>query len=109
MGILRLGFISSYLSDQLVQGLTTAAAVEVFTNQIPLLFGIQNLPKTSRPLGIIKVCGFKNFQTQKSESKISVLHRIFSTYNRSKLGDDFNVRRMFGGFDFVPGTAGGAF
>lgn len=55
MGVLRLGFISVYLSDQLVQGLTTAAAVEVFTNQMPLLFGIKNLPKTSRPLGIIKV------------------------------------------------------
>lgn len=34
MGVLRLGFIAAYLSDQLIAGFTTGAAVHVFTSQV---------------------------------------------------------------------------
>ncbi|XP_003381155.1 prestin [Trichinella spiralis] len=40
MGVLRLGFVSVYLSDQLVGGFTTGIAVHVFTSQFPALFGL---------------------------------------------------------------------
>jgi MFS superfamily sulfate permease-like transporter len=34
MGIFHLGFVAAYLSDQLIAGFTTGAAVHVFTSQI---------------------------------------------------------------------------
>lgn len=82
MGVLRLGFISSYLSDQLVQGLTTGAAFHVFTNQIPLLFGIRDLPKTSQPLGILIVRSL-NYDDRLCAVKLKflVLLRIFPPHN----------------------------
>ncbi|CCA65687.1 STAS domain-containing protein [Caenorhabditis elegans] len=44
MGILRLGFLTTYLSDSLVSGFTTGAAVHVFTSQLNKVFGIK-LPR----------------------------------------------------------------
>uniref|UniRef100_A0A5S6R137 STAS domain-containing protein n=1 Tax=Trichuris muris TaxID=70415 RepID=A0A5S6R137_TRIMR len=40
MGMLRLGFVSVYLSDQLVGGFTTGIAVHVLSTQVPALFGL---------------------------------------------------------------------
>lgn len=51
MYVLRLGVISSLLSETLVSGFTTAAAVHVFTSQIKDLLGLE-LPKRR---GILKV------------------------------------------------------
>lgn len=41
MGLFRFGFIAAYLSDQVVGGFTTGAAVHVFTSQIGKVFGIK--------------------------------------------------------------------
>ncbi len=41
MGVFRLGFLSVYMSDQLISGFTTGAAFMVFTSQINEVFGIQ--------------------------------------------------------------------
>ncbi|KAK3102941.1 hypothetical protein FSP39_015122 [Pinctada imbricata] len=40
MGLLRLGFVTTYLSDPLISGFTTGAACHVFTSQITHIFGI---------------------------------------------------------------------
>ncbi|CAB3398409.1 unnamed protein product [Caenorhabditis bovis] len=48
MGVLHLGFLTTYLSDPLVSGFTTGAAVHVFTSQLNKVFGI----KLSRHEGI---------------------------------------------------------
>ena len=40
MGLTRLGFITTYLSDPLISGFTTGAACHVFTSQIKHVFGI---------------------------------------------------------------------
>lgn len=40
MGVFRLGFLSIYLSDQLVSGYTTGASVMVFTAQVDKVFGL---------------------------------------------------------------------
>ncbi|GMS99417.1 hypothetical protein PENTCL1PPCAC_21592, partial [Pristionchus entomophagus] len=40
MGILRLDFLTTYLSDQVVAGFTTAASVHVLISQIPDIIGI---------------------------------------------------------------------
>lgn len=44
MGILRLGFLTTYLSDPLVSGFTTGAAVHVFTSQLNKVLGVK-LPR----------------------------------------------------------------
>lgn len=41
LGLLRLGFLTSYLSVSFVGGFTTAAAVHIGTSQIPKMFGIK--------------------------------------------------------------------
>lgn len=55
MGLLRLGFVSAYLSDQLVGGFTSGAAIHVFTSQVDAVFGIK-LTKFDGPLKIFYVC-----------------------------------------------------
>ncbi|XP_059150445.1 solute carrier family 26 member 6-like [Physella acuta] len=40
LGILRLGFITVYLSDPLISGFTTAAIIHVFISQMGAVFGI---------------------------------------------------------------------
>lgn len=50
-----MGFLAVYLSDQLVEGLTTGAAIQVFTSQMSKLFGIPNLPSASGVFGVIGV------------------------------------------------------
>ncbi|XP_076362446.1 prestin-like isoform X12 [Tachypleus tridentatus] len=53
-GFLRLGFISVYLSRQLVSGFTCASAFHVLTSQIKYIFGIK-LPRHTGPLNLIYV------------------------------------------------------
>jgi MFS superfamily sulfate permease-like transporter len=42
MGVLQLGFITIFLSESLVSGYTTGAAVHVFTSQLTHILGISN-------------------------------------------------------------------
>ncbi|OXB61662.1 hypothetical protein ASZ78_016138 [Callipepla squamata] len=51
LGFLRFGFVAIYLTEPLVRGFTTAAAVHVFTSQLKYLLGI----KTSRFSGPLSV------------------------------------------------------
>ena len=55
MGIFQLGFVTIFLSESLISGYTTGAAVHVFTSQLKHIFGLQipsirgllNVPKVS--------------------------------------------------------------
>lgn len=40
-GVFRLGFVTTYMSDPLVSGFTTGAAVHVFTSQVKYIFGLK--------------------------------------------------------------------
>ncbi|XP_074025095.1 prestin isoform X3 [Numenius arquata] len=51
LGLFRFGFVAIYLTEPLVRGFTTAAAVHVFTSQLKYLLGI----KTSRYSGPLSV------------------------------------------------------
>lgn len=53
-GFLQAGFLSVYLSDQLVEGLTTGAAFQVLTSQVAKLFGITGLPSASGIFGLFR-------------------------------------------------------
>lgn len=54
MGILRLGVLSVLLSDTLVSGFTTGAAVHVLSSQLKNLFGI-NPPRQEGALKVVNV------------------------------------------------------
>ena len=54
LGLLQLGSLCVFLSDMLVSGFTTGAAVHVMTSQIKYLFGLQ-VQRYSGPLKIIYV------------------------------------------------------
>ncbi|ESO82306.1 hypothetical protein LOTGIDRAFT_134793 [Lottia gigantea] len=52
LGFLRLGFVTTFLSDPLISGFTTGAAVHVFSSQIKSAFGI-TVGRYSGPLKLI--------------------------------------------------------
>ncbi|XP_005106268.2 sulfate transporter [Aplysia californica] len=41
MGLLHVGFVTTYMGDSLVSGFTTGAAVHVFTSQVKYVFGLK--------------------------------------------------------------------
>nr|CAB3266191.1 sulfate transporter-like [Phallusia mammillata] len=53
LGFFRLGFVAIFLSDSLVSGFTTGAALFVFTAQVKYFFGIP-LNRQSSPFALIK-------------------------------------------------------
>ena len=65
MGLLRLGFITIFLSDPLISGFTTGAACWVFTSQIKHILAIYP-ERHSGPFAIIKV-RVNDFNTIKSK------------------------------------------
>ncbi|XP_069621213.1 prestin [Ranitomeya imitator] len=52
LGILRFGFVAIYLTEPLVRGFTTAAAVHVFISQLKYLLGIK-ISRYNGPLAVI--------------------------------------------------------
>ncbi|XP_062990993.1 chloride anion exchanger [Elgaria multicarinata webbii] len=52
LGVLRIGFIVIYLSQSLISGFTTAAAIHVFVSQLKFIFQL-TVPGYNVPLGII--------------------------------------------------------
>ncbi|XP_022077806.1 chloride anion exchanger [Acanthochromis polyacanthus] len=52
MGVLQMGFVVMYLSDTLVSGFTTAAAIHILVSQLKFVFGLE-VPGISGPLSII--------------------------------------------------------
>ncbi len=56
MRLLHVGFVTAYLSDQVISGFTTGAAVHVFTSQLNEMINV-DLPRKSGFGGIVKVAG----------------------------------------------------
>nr|CDJ83610.1 Sulphate transporter domain containing protein [Haemonchus contortus] len=54
-GLLNAGLLAVWLSDHLVQGLTSGAAVHVFTSQLKSITGADGVPPTSEAFGLIKI------------------------------------------------------
>ncbi|XP_045928311.1 chloride anion exchanger-like isoform X1 [Micropterus dolomieu] len=52
MGVLQVGFVVMYLSDTLVSGFTTAAAIHILVSQLKFVLGLQ-VPGISGPLSLI--------------------------------------------------------
>lgn len=78
MSFLRLGSLASLLSEPLVNGFTTGAAVHVTVSQLKDLFGIQ-IPRHKGAFKIIYVSANKSV-IFKSNQNIDIFHfRLFST------------------------------
>jgi solute carrier family 26 protein len=76
MYVLRLGVLSFLLSESLVSGFTTGAAIHVFTSQLKDLLGIE-LPRVDGNFKLIKVW------SERSKLKFSIVSlkwRPFQTY-----------------------------
>ena len=54
MGLLKLGFVAVYLSDPIISGFTTGAAILVFTSQVKHLLGL-SVPRYSGAFAVVKV------------------------------------------------------
>ncbi|CAI5453459.1 unnamed protein product [Caenorhabditis angaria] len=54
MGLMRLQFLTTYLSDQVIAGFTTGSSIHVMVSQIKTLLGIRGLPKHSGPLYLLR-------------------------------------------------------
>ncbi|XP_065511686.1 prestin isoform X1 [Caloenas nicobarica] len=52
LGLLRFGFVAIYLTEPLVRGFTTAAAIHVFTSQLKYLLGVKT-KRYSGPLSVV--------------------------------------------------------
>lgn len=55
LGLLNAGLLAVWLSDQLVQGLTSGAAIHVLVSQLQAMTGVKNVPNTSEVFGIVRV------------------------------------------------------
>lgn len=54
MGVLQIGFVVIYLSESLISGFTTAAAVHVLVSQLKFMLQL-NVPAHTDPFSIFKV------------------------------------------------------
>lgn len=77
LGSLQLGSLCVFLSDMLVSGFTTGAAVHVLTSQIKYLFGIQ-VQRYSGPFKIIYV------SSELSIRCLYVMERLSFKYEHTK-------------------------
>ncbi|CAD5231935.1 unnamed protein product [Bursaphelenchus xylophilus] len=76
-GILNVGLLAVWMSDHLVQGLTSGAAIHVLTSQITTMTGVENVPGTADTSGMAKNITTIKWNTA-STSVVVCLTLIFS-------------------------------
>ena len=54
MGLFKLGFVAVYLSDPIISGFTTGAAILVFTSQVKHILGL-TVPRYAGAFAVVKV------------------------------------------------------
>ncbi|RUS81144.1 hypothetical protein EGW08_011085 [Elysia chlorotica] len=67
LGTLRLGFLTTFLSDPLISGFTTGAAIHVFSSQVKSAFGV-HVERFSGPLKL--VFSYKDFLSKLPETNM---------------------------------------
>ncbi|CAD6184361.1 unnamed protein product [Caenorhabditis auriculariae] len=67
LGMMNAGLLAVWLSDHLVQGLTTGAAIHVLTSQLKTMTGVKEVPPTSEPRMLIQVW-------EKANKKLDSIH-----------------------------------
>ncbi|KAJ3612271.1 hypothetical protein NHX12_020547 [Muraenolepis orangiensis] len=56
MGLLQVGFVVVYLSDTLVSGFTTAAAIHILVSQLKFILGLETLEKIFVQIASTNIC-----------------------------------------------------
>uniref|UniRef100_A0A4X2L142 Solute carrier family 26 member 5 n=1 Tax=Vombatus ursinus TaxID=29139 RepID=A0A4X2L142_VOMUR len=89
LGVLRFGFVAIYLTEPLVRGFTTAAAVHVFTSMLKYLFGV----KTKRHSGPFSVV-YSTLAVIANVKKLNICSLIVGSMCFALLlgGKEFNER-----------------
>ncbi|XP_035825356.1 prestin [Aplysia californica] len=67
LGTMRLGFLTTFLSDPLISGFTTGAAIHVFSSQVKSAFGVK-VKRFSGPLKLI--FSYKDFFSNLNQANI---------------------------------------
>uniref|UniRef100_A0A3Q3GW66 Chloride anion exchanger-like n=1 Tax=Labrus bergylta TaxID=56723 RepID=A0A3Q3GW66_9LABR len=82
MGLLQVGFIVVYLSDTLVSGFTTAAAVHILVSQLKFVLGL-HVPGISGPLALIYTiiaCGVSYGFNFEKTFDVAIVGKMVSGY-----------------------------
>lgn len=90
MGLLQVGFIVMYLSETLVSGFTTAAAVHILVSQLRFVLGL-DFPGVNGPLAIVYVSSSCSFLYT---LYYTALYDFFSEYIKHLIFD-FRLWRTF--------------
>ena len=94
LGLLRLGFISSYMSSPFVGSFTTTAAIHIITSQIPKAIGVE-IPLISGPgkLVITYIEIFKNINSANVGSIVtSIICIIILVFVKDFINEKFKLK-----------------
>ncbi|XP_063164115.1 prestin [Candoia aspera] len=93
LGLLRFGFVAIYLTEPLVRGFTTAAAVHVFTSQLKYLLGI-NIKRYSGPLSVLYslIAVFSNITKTNTATLVVGLLCIVLLLSGKEINDRFKKK-----------------
>ncbi|XP_026532999.1 prestin [Notechis scutatus] len=93
LGLLRFGFVAIYLTEPLVRGFTTAAAVHVFTSQMKYLLGI-NIKRFSGPLSVLYslIAVFSNITKTNTATLVVGLICIVLLLSGKEINDRFKKK-----------------
>lgn len=76
MGLFRMGFVTTYMSDPMIGGFTTGAAVHVGTSQVKYALGL-HIPRSDGVFQIPKV----NLDASSVSIKVIPLLHVFTVCN----------------------------
>ncbi|KAL7828272.1 hypothetical protein AOLI_G00314240 [Acnodon oligacanthus] len=93
LGVLRFGFVAIYLTEPLVRGFTTAAAVHVCVSQLKYLFGVKT-KRFSGPLSVVYslIAVFKDITSTNITTLIVGLVCIVFLYGVKDINERFKKK-----------------
>ncbi|KAB5541909.1 hypothetical protein PHYPO_G00085400 [Pangasianodon hypophthalmus] len=93
LGVLRFGFVAIYLTEPLVRGFTTAAAVHVLVSQLKYLFGVKT-QRFSGPLSVLYslIALFKHITSTNVSTLIVGLVCIVFLYGVKDINERFKKK-----------------
>ncbi|XP_064199511.1 prestin isoform X1 [Anguilla rostrata] len=93
LGLLRFGFVAIYLTEPLVRGFTTAAAVHVFISQLKYLLGVQTMRFSGTLSAIFSlVAVLKNILSTNVATLVVGLVCVVFLYGVKDLNDRFKKK-----------------
>ncbi|KAL6459551.1 hypothetical protein MHYP_G00313100 [Metynnis hypsauchen] len=93
LGVLRFGFVAIYLTEPLVRGFTTAAAVHVFVSQLKYFFGVRT-KRFSGPLSVVYslIAVFKDITSTNITTLIVGLVCVVFLYGVKEINERFKKK-----------------